>query len=280
MDATYARRAGIIHRLTWLTIFMLILTTFGCVSAPPPTPTIAPTVPPTITSQPTATATPQPTMTPTPTATLNRTATAAVKATESMAAHLAELEPELAAVGFPIDSGKLVLKKDMAISMTVEGYDSYWPESVVKTALKDFVLHVDVSWDSTSGLAGCGIMFRAEEDLERGAQYIFDIMRLSGAPNWEMYYRKFNTLQNEIVPFRFDDIIDDKPGAVNSIVLVVQGDLLQAYINGKKMREGRNSKISEGGIAYLTWQESGKSTCSFKNTWVWELDEITPTPSG
>jgi hypothetical protein len=196
-----------------------------------------------------------------------------------MAARLVELEPELEAVGFTIDSGSLVFDKDSAISMTVEDYDSFWPKSVYKTALKDFVLHVDVSWFSTSGLAGCGIIFRAEDDLARGAQYFFDLMRLSGAPNWGMYYRNFNTFQNEIVSPRFDGIIDDKQGAVNNIVLVGQGDLLQTYINGKKMREGRSSKISEGGIAYLTWQESGKSICSFKNTWIWELKEVTPTPS-
>lgn len=267
MKKPLIRRRNVLRCLTLVTIILLIATTAGCAG---PTPTPAPTETPT--PLPTATATPLPTVTPTPTATVDRQATVSARVTATRIAREAEVVVELEKVGFKADSGTLVYDSKTPISMTLDSYNSYWPESVVTTALKDFVVHSDIQWDSTSGLAGCGIMLRAEDDLERGAQYLFDLMRLSGAPNWEIYYRKFNTWQNDIVSYRFDNAILDEPNSVNEVVLVVQGDLIQGYINGKKLREGRYAKLSEGGIAFLAWQESGETTCTFRNTWVWALN--------
>lgn len=265
------------HILPVIVISLLILLTTGCGLAPVQ-PTAASTLVPSPTSTPEPTATATPTETPTPTATPDRTATAVVRATATMAARLAELAPELELVGYTTDSGTLVYDKSVPMAMTVTHYSSYWPESVIDTSLKNFILHVDIRWDSTSGLAGCGIMFRSEEDLERGARYVFEIIRLSGLPGWGMAYEKFNQVQTNLVSKRPNDIIDDSPNSVNNIMLVVHGDLLQAYINGEKMREVRDSKISEGGIAFHTWQESGETTCVFKNTWVLELSPDVPLP--
>jgi hypothetical protein len=192
-----------------------------------------------------------------------------------MGSHLAKIAPDLETVGFTTDSGSLVYDYDIPMTMTVDQYMVYWPEPITDSALKDFVLHVDIRWDWTSGLAGCGIMFRAEDDLERGARYLFELMRLSGAPGWHMSYEKFNRIQANLVDYRPDAVIKDEPNSTNNIMLVVQADLLQVYINGKKMREVRYSKLSEGGIAFLTWQESGETTCAFRNTWVWELNPPT-----
>lgn len=269
MNTPHIRHRALLRSLTFLTIILLIVTSAGCAG---PTPTPAPTETPTPTPLPTATATPLPTVTPTPTATVDRQATVSARVTATRVAREAEVVVELEKVGLTADSGILIYDSKSPISMTLTSYNSYWPESVVTTALKDFVVHTEIQWDSTSGLAGCGIMFRAEEDLERGAQYFFDLMRLSGAPNWEIYYRKFNTWQNDIVSYRFDNAILDEPNSVNEVILLVQGDLIQGYINGKKLREGRYAKLSEGGIAFLAWQESGETTCTFRNTWVWELN--------
>ncbi len=280
MKPTPASRAAFLRGLTVLTICLLVLTATGCQSAPPsPTATLPPTEVPTSTPEPTATNTPLPTETPTPTATPNRTATAAVRATEAMATRLAELAPELEAVGYTTDSGSLVYDSRIPIAMTVDSYNVFWPESVTTTPLKDFILHVDIRWNSTSGLAGCGIMFRAEEDLERGAHYRIEIMRLQAAPVWGMYYINYNTLQRNLVSNRFDTILNDEPNSVNNVILVVKSDVIQAYINDKKMTEARYSKLSEGGIAFETWQESGETSCVFNNTWVWELSPNQPTTS-
>lgn len=260
-------RSTLLEVITMLMIFLLIGTSAGCAG---PTPTPAPTETPTATPLPTATSTPLPTAT--PTATVDIKATSQARATATWEARVAEVAAELEAVGYTADSGTLVYDSKDPLSMTVAQYNSFWPEWIVSTPLKDFIVHVDIQWDSTSGLAGCGILFRAEEDFERGAQYRFDLMRLSGAANWEIFYKKFNTRQADIVSFRFDNIIDYSPNSVNTVVLVVQGDLIQAYINGKKMREGHYAKLSEGGIAFMTWQESGETTCTFRNSWVWELN--------
>lgn len=277
MNTIHPARAARLSGLTTLIICLLAATLVGCKPAPTATPTA--TLLPTNTSVPTATHTATPTNTPTPTATPDRTATAMFRATSTMAARVAELATDLEAVGFTTDSGSLVYDSAAPVAMTVDRYNSYWPEPVYSAPLKNFILHVDVRWDSTSGLAGCGIMFRAEDDLVRGAHYAVELMRLQNAPAWGMFYYKFNRNQANLVSARSDTTIDDQPNAVNNVILVVQGDVLQTYINGKKMREARYSKIQEGGIAFYTWQESGETTCAFKNTWVWGLTAEAPTPA-
>jgi hypothetical protein len=182
-----------------------------------------------------------------------------------------ELAPELEAVGYSTDSGSLIYDSTAPVAMTVTHYNVFWPEMIINDPIKDFILHVDVRWDSTSGLAGCGVIFRSEDNLERGAYYRIDLMRLQAAPMWGMYYINYNTLQRNLVSDRPDNILDDSPNSTNEIVLVVKGDVIQTYINEKKMKEAQYSKLTEGGIAFLTWQESGETTCVFKNTWLWEL---------
>lgn len=277
MHPAHALRLTAARRWLFLTIiYMLILGSTSCGSAPTPTPT--PTAPPTSTPEPTAMVTPTVTETSTPTATPDRTATTAVRATETTAARLEELAPELEKVGYGTTSGKLIYDSNAPKTMMVTEYNVFWPQMVVSKPVKDFILHVDVRWDSTSGLAGCGIIFRAEEDLERGAYYRMDIMRLQAAPVWGMYYVNYNTIQRNLVSDRFDKIINDEPDSVNNVMLVVKADQIQPYINDKKMIMGSYSKLSEGGIAFLTWQESGFTSCVFKNIWIWELNPDAPYP--
>ncbi len=261
-----------------LLVSLLLLSVTSCVPAlsqptmtlPPPTATI------TQTPEPTATSTITPTETPTPTATPDWTATAAFRATESMETRLKLIAPSLELAGFTTDSGSLVYDNKKPISLAVESYNSYSPHWVTQQPLKDFILHVNITWDSTSGLAGCGILFRAEDDIERGARYRYDMLRLSGAPGYWMIYEKYNQIQNELIGYTPNQAINAKPESINTIILVAQGDLFQVYINGAKMREARSSKLSEGGIALLATQESGKTVCQFENIWIWELNPPAP----
>lgn len=183
-------------RITWIAlalVFGLLQTGCGLGLVATPTETPAPTHTPAPTSTPEPTATPVPTDTPvpTPTTTPDVTATAAARATAAMEDKIAKIAPELEKLGIAPDSGSLVWQADDPISMTVTTYMEKTHYQITDDPVSDFVLFTDVTWNSSSGLAGCGLIFRADDDFDVGGQYAFLIMRLQAAPAWDIEYYKW-----------------------------------------------------------------------------------------
>jgi hypothetical protein len=243
----------------------------------PPTATTAPTNTP----EPTSTATPEPTatatatITPTRTATPNIQATAAARKTATAVAQIDLIRPTFKKLDLDPESGRLVWYGKEKINLEVRDYNSevFVPLEDVGI-IDDFVLRTKITWDSTGGLAGCSINFRAEEDPEYGAHYAFHTMRLQQAPAWDVEYHKFNqwqsTLTNRII---FTNHLIDGKGTTNEIVLIVRGKEMQTYINGEKQRNVTLSKLTEGYIQFLVWQDSGKTSCVFHDSWVWQPEK-------
>lgn len=241
----------------------------GCTS-----PAAAPTpVPPTATLAPSSTPTSLPTNTPTSTATPDQTATLVAYATAQIEEKLSQIAPELEKLGYAVDSGRLIYFKTSAVDVTADSYMEDVPKLIVEDPVKDFILQADIGWNSTSGLAGCGLILRAEADLERGAQYQYYMLRLSGSPAWDVAYYRYGTYQYSLLTdMQFTAAIDERQDAVNTITLVVKGDTIESTINTTKSMDAVDKKLTEGQIALLAWQESGKTTCTFSNVWVWELN--------
>lgn len=249
-------------------------------------PTIAPTQPPatnttvptstpkpTDTPEPTATFTPVPTETPIPpTPTVDLAATQAVEATQAAEEMLKVVQAELERIGLPNDQGKLTYFNPAPGSVTIDTYntqDFLAFEKGLKGA--DFVLHSDITWESTGGYVICGLVFRAEPDFQNGAQYRFQTIRLSGWPSWDIERWKFNwqnTASNMIIK---SQSINQDNGANNRFTLVIRGGTFKVYVNDDKVKTVTENSLKEGEFAYYIWQESGKTTCTFTNAWVWEL---------
>ena len=253
-----------------LAALALILAAAGC--APAATPTPAPPTPtPTPTFAPTSTPTPVPTNT--PTATPNATATQAALATAQAEQLSASVKSELEALEIPVDTGSLAYyqPEPQFIELTEhqQALVADLPSSEGLSA-SDFVLSTDITWD-TPGLATCGFVFRSEGSLVDGASYLFQILRLSGAPGWDIEYWKDGTWQNSPVPPSASSAIEQANGATNHIVLVAEGEKFTMYING--VRQGSYYDYSKqrlnGTFEFSAWQDSGNSTCTFENTAVW-----------
>ena len=243
-------------------------------ATPNPTATLAPTATNTPTPIPTATATatatppPTATATPTPTATPNRTATAEAKAAAALAAALKVVNPVLEK--YKINGGTgLTYFANEPVQFGVDQYNTYVYNWIDDNAYSDFVYHSDITWESTGGLAGCGVTFRSDGDIENGEFYRFDIMRLQNAPAWQAWYVYSSAWKN--LGWKYHNSIKDTLGSQNTITIIAKGSNLQAYVNDVKMTEIDYNKLSSGRIAELVWQESGKTNCMFSNSWVWAL---------
>jgi hypothetical protein len=139
----------------------------------------------------------------------------------------------------------------------------------------DFILKSDITWTSTGGLVTCGFNFRSERDVEKGEQYRFEMLRLSGLPVFFVSYLEFNRYMQNVSPLVTSRAIDQTQGATNEVIIFAEDGKFIVYINAERAGQyfDFGEKRSEGYFAFYAWQESGESTCAFDNTWVWLIEE-------
>lgn len=192
------------------------------------------------------------------------------------------IAPDLDMLGYAADSGRLAYTMQEEISIPVDqpNYAFYEPLLFpINPIFRHFVLGVDITWDSETGVAGCGIIVRAEDDLDMGEQIHFRMLRLSGLPAWVIWQIKFNQVKGVLSgDVRTNAAIDQSAGSTNHYVLEVVDATMTIYANGTRLGSGTMTvNRTEGQIAFYTWQESGESTCTFSNAWVWELPPYSET---
>jgi hypothetical protein len=258
-----------------LYLFVLLLVFLqGCSALPAAQPaTSAPA--PTETSAPTTTSTPLPTDTPTPvpTSTPDKTATAAAQSTVAAKTVLGELDQLLGDTDIPYQDGHLEWQQGKPLMVTLKGPGWDYVEVDEDLIGKNFILKSDVTWEA-SGLIMCNAIFRSEPDLEKGEQYKFSYLRLSGLPAWEIGVYENGRFKNSFTKTHFSDAIDLDNRATNQVLIIAQDEQITLYING--VRQGRYYDYSrqrmEGVFGFSANQDSGEGSCNFENSWVWALE--------
>jgi len=252
-----------------LLLVFIFLTACGGIPMLNPTATLAPTDTP----QPTLTPLPTDTATPMPTSTPDGTATAAAKATGVAQTGLGELDELLQELDVQYKDGHLAWQQSKPLSIELSGPDDQVLAVDDTLTSGNFILKSDVTW-TASGIILCGAAFRSEPDLEKGKQYRFIFLRLSGLPAWEIDVFEFGQYRNSPTDTKFSGALDQGNGATNQFVLVAQDDQFNLFIN--QHHEGRffdfSKQRTQGSFAFLGFQDSGKGTCEFENSWVWTLD--------
>ncbi len=240
---------------------------------PSPTNTPAPTDTPTPTDTPVPTDTPTFTPSPTSTSTPDLQATRAVKATATAEAILVPILAQLAEVEIPTGTGSLAWSQDKPFPFKIDTPGAGYVEPFAKgVKASNFVLSTDVTWEAT-GIVVCGLIFRSETNLALGKQYNFLFMRVSGLPAWAIQFHQDGYFKNTVTDVKFSDAIDLTNGSTNRILMVVEDEKFTVYVNGA--RQGSFFDYSkqrlDGVFGFIASQDSGESTCTFANTWIWAL---------
>jgi hypothetical protein len=191
-------------------------------------------------------------------------------------AYIAEfIAPDIEAAGLSTAHGQLGFSFDEPYDLTnnTPGTNLF-VDLDPNYSVGNFVLGVDVTWESETGVAGCGIIFRAQDDLDGGEQAIFTAIRLSGFPGWDIELWRFGQYQANLVgQVRTSSAIKQASGSTNHYVIAANGTSVVVYANGTRLgATNLKESMTEGLIGFITWQESGISTCTFDNFWLWELD--------
>ena len=276
--------------ITWVILVSLVIT--GCGSratvavaaidtlTPTPTDTEVPltnTPVPTDTPTPEPTDTPEPTLTPTeePTATPDRKATAAAEATSTAEVLIAKIDEELQTIDYSTDSGSFGWAQEGVEVISLDPYYPYiyspFAEGLIAS---DFILSIEITWESTGGFAGCGFFFRSEANFEDGEQYEFQTIRLSGLPAWDIIVNKYGEFQRNITGVLTAGAINQEQGSMNKYLFIAEGGKFTLYVNDQRIGSYHDYSVTraDGRFAFTGWQESGETTCTFKNSWVWLLE--------
>lgn len=258
-------------RSLYLLVLLLVMSQ-ACSLAPATLlPTLTPA--PTDTPAPTHTLPPTDTPTPEPTSTPDKTATAAARSTTEAQTILDELDRLLSDTDIPYQNGHLEWKQVKPLIVNLKGPGWDFVEIDEDLVAGNFILKSDVTWEAT-GIIICTMVFRSEPNLEKGKQYRFSYLRFSGLPVWEFDVFENNRLKSSLTKAKFADAIDLDNGATNQVVLVVQDDHFDLFIN--EVHQGRyydySQPLSKGNFAFRADEDSGEGSCEFENSWVWSLE--------
>lgn len=228
--------------------------------------------PPTETPLPTDTLLPPITLTPKPTTTPITALTATIEAANV----LSELDVYVGQnSGFPYREGHLAWRQTKPVILEMSGPQK---DAGILQAIgdninaKNFIFKSTVTWNA-SGILICGLVFRAE-DLNKGQQHQFYFYRLSGLPAYKIDVYDFGRFKNTISDVRFSEEINSDNDASNEFVLIAQNEQFTVFINGNndgQFYDESQQRREDGLVAFLAWQDSGKGSCIFENSWLWIL---------
>ena len=98
------------------------------------------------------------------------------------------------------------------------------------------------------------------------------MQRLSGLPLWDIERYQYGQLKSVLTGrAKANQAIHEEQGSTNEIILVARGNLITVYANQICLSRVNDSRLSEGALAFVAFQNSGETTCQFDNSWVWEI---------
>jgi hypothetical protein len=81
-------------------------------------------------------------------------------------------------------------------------------------------------------------------------------------------------IENSITGTRFSSAINLENGATNQFILIADEGQFTLYANDTRLGTfyDYSNQMTEGQFAFYGYQDSGESTCTFENTWIWVLE--------
>jgi hypothetical protein len=186
----------------------------------------------------------------------------------------AEVKAALENIGLADITGELSWFSDIPIDATIDAGQKLVPLFVDIGEFSNFALQTDVTWNTSGGFAGCGVIFLAEQELNQGGQYRFYTQRLSGKPTWSVEFWEHG--QQQWVAFdeaQTNAAIKVGQGTTNRYLLIKRNRLMTVYANDTRLGTVDITRRTNGYFYLFAYQDARKTNCSFTNTWVWNFGE-------
>jgi hypothetical protein len=189
--------------------------------------------------------------------------------TDAAGAVAGEIEGKLDEVGEPMGSGSVVWMNPAPLEIDSSKPDFLSYQIIDGVEVADFAYHANITWETKQkvGIVYCVVMFRIEGDLDTESWYMMRMGRISGAGHVLFDIMSGWTIVGESGVF--SGYIHDANGADNELILVAKANQFTVYVNGKQATVWWNTKVERGGFGLGTAQDTGSSTCTFSNNWIW-----------
>ncbi len=162
------------------------------------------------------------------------------------------------------------------VTIDLTGYQQYdYATEFAGTVARSFVAAADITWNTFTGLSGCGFAFRADD---KGNQYLLIATR---GGNGHVVF--VTMADNEVIDHKdfYALPLDINNDATNHLAVVGQGTLFTFYTNGvqagqvetnTKTGPTTNIRYDAGFVALVALSESGRTVCKFDRGWLWLIN--------
>lgn len=210
---------------------------------------------------------------------LDQVATQAARETQSVADSaatetvLSPIRADLAAYGLDPQVGELGWIHPPQL-IEIEGYlQSDYENRFLATVSENMVVSTDLTWNTFTGLAGCGFMIHANGDEENG-QDGYLLIASRGGNGRILLMTLVDGEVEEVAEFNYRTGLRWRNDETNRVAFVVRDNVFTAFANGENVGEiaaPADYQFERGFTAMVAVSESGATQCQFDNTWLWQL---------
>ena len=180
------------------------------------------------------------------------------------------MQKEVKSYGFDPQTGRMVaIESDpYALSSSYPGYD--YSLKMDGGDLTEYVLHYEVTANTTAEMYGCGAMFHVVDDFTIiNESYIGIFLSAPAGSFWGIEHSKDGVSELVSAP-KITSTFKYKKDVYTPFTLVVKGTKVEFYSGTNRIGQF-TAKISSGKWGLITYNVNGDSevTCTFKNLWLW-----------
>jgi hypothetical protein len=194
-------------------------------------------------------------------ATLAAEAAGDEQAAAATAAAAAPIIAELPTYGVDPSQGELAWIHP-PVTIDIEGYLQYdYINHFISTLVSDFVVSSDITWNTGTGLAGCGFVLRSDGNEEAVNQYMVIASRGGTGTVFFVTQSEGDFFHEDPFSTDPDPQFEWQNDFTNRLTVVARGDSFTFYTNGTRIGQINNSLYTRGFVAMVALSESMKTHC-------------------
>jgi hypothetical protein len=208
-------------------------------------------------------------------ATSTRNVIATEQAAEAAATDQAfqPIRQEIESYGLDPNQGRLAWTHP-PLTLFVEGYLQHDFDVEYVSVAADFMVAADITWNTQFGSTGCGYVMRSDADEEAGDRYFAIATRGgSGRVLFGVQLDGNLVLDDSVDIFAngIDPLFEWQNDTTNRMVVIGRGNTFSIYTNGTHLGDytPESAFFERGFVAFVALNESGTTTCTFTNAYLW-----------
>lgn len=183
------------------------------------------------------------------------------------------IKQEIESYGLDPNQGRLAWTHP-PLTLFVEGYLQHDFDVKYVTVAADFMVAADITWNTQFGSTGCGYVLRSDADEEAGNRY-FAIATRGGNGRVIFGVQLDGNLvlddSEDIYANGIDPLFEWQNDTTNRMVVIGRGNTFSIYTNGTHLGDytPESAFFERGFVAFVALNESGTTTCTFTNAYLW-----------